>query len=72
MKYNLDDFDIPRSEWERIAQEWIFSERDRDIFICRYLDGTKFEDLAEQFDMSVRQVKKICYKTMEKISKHLA
>ena len=57
-----ESYHIPRSEWERLIGEWIFSERDRAILKRRLLDGICFEPLAEEFDMSVRQIKNIVYK----------
>lgn len=62
MRGTPDSYHIPRSEWERLINEWIFSERDRSILKRRLLDGICFEPLAEEFDMSVRQIKNIVYK----------
>lgn len=67
----MRDFDIPRSRIEFLIDEWIFSERDRMILKRRLLDGICFEPLAEEFDLSVRQVKKIVYKSQEKIFQHV-
>lgn len=53
---------ISRSEMEHFIDEWIFSERDRRILKRRLLDGICYEPLAEEFDLSVRQVKTIVYK----------
>ena len=61
----------PRSEVERLIDEWIFSERDRKILKRRLLDGICFEPLAEEFDISVRQIKTIVYKQQERLFKHL-
>lgn len=68
---NIEHFDKPRSEWEHIIDEWIFNERYRDILKRRLLDGVTFEKLAEEFDMSVQQIKSIVYKTQNKIIKHI-
>lgn len=68
---NIEHFDKPRSEWEHIIDEWIFNERYRDILKRRLLDGITFEKLAEEFDMSVQQIKSIVYKTQNKITKHI-
>jgi hypothetical protein len=54
-----------------IIDEWIHSERDRTIMKRRLIDGVTFERLAEEFDMSVRQMKRIVYKSMDIISKHI-
>ena len=53
---------LSRSEMEHFIDEWIFSERDRRILKRRLLDGICYEPLAEEFDLSVRQVKTIVYK----------
>ena len=63
--------DIPRSEIERLIDEWIFSERDRRILRRRLLDGIHFEPLAEEFDLSVRQVKTIVYRAQAKMLAHV-
>lgn len=57
----------PRSTIEHLIDEWIFSERDRAVLKRRLLDGVIFEDLSAEFDMSVRQIKKIVYKGMERL-----
>lgn len=60
-----------RSEIERVIDEWIFHERDRKVLKRRILDGICYEPLAEEFDMSVRQIKNIVYKNERKIMEHL-
>ena len=65
------EFNIPRSEVEHLIDEWIFSERDRAILKRRLLDGICYEPLAEEFDMSVRQIKNIVYKTESKLFTHM-
>jgi hypothetical protein len=67
LRDNPESFDIPRSEWERLIDEWIFCERDRAILRRRILDGICFEPLAEEFDMSVRQMKNIVYKAQARL-----
>jgi DNA-directed RNA polymerase specialized sigma subunit len=62
-------FDIPRSGWEKLIDEWIFSERDRQILKRRLLDGITHERIAEEFDMSVRQIKYIVKDGVTKLSK---
>lgn len=56
----------------KIIDEYIHSERDRNILKRRLIDGILFEPLAEEFEMSVRQVKRIVYLNQEKVFKHLA
>ena len=62
--------DISRTQMELLIDEWCFSERDRAILKRRFLDGVCFEPLAEEFDLSVRQVKTIVYKQGAKVFKH--
>lgn len=63
--------DISRSEIELLIDEWILNERNRAILKRRLLDGICYEPLAEEFDLSVRQVKNIVYKSEIKIFKHV-
>lgn len=63
--------ELSRSEWLYLIDEWIFNERDRNILKRRLLDGIHFEPLAEEFGMSVRQVKHIVYKGEQKLAKHI-
>ena len=54
--------------------EWIIgkkAERNRKILRRRLIDGICYEPLAEEFDMSVRQIKNIVYKSEEIIFRHL-
>lgn len=45
-----------------LIDEFIHSERDRAILKRRLIDGITYEALAEEFDLSVTQVKRIVYK----------
>lgn len=63
--------ELSRTEWEKLIDEWIFSERDRAMLKRRLLDGICYEPLAEEFDMSVRQVKRIISKGTEKLIRHI-
>ena len=45
-----------------IIDEYVHSERDRAILKRRFVDGICYEPLAEEFDLSVRQIKYIIYK----------
>lgn len=54
-----------------VIDEYIHSERDRRILKRRYIDGICYERLAEEFDMSDRQIKRIIYRLSEQLFKHL-
>ena len=65
---NEELFSKSRSEWERLINEWIFIQRDREILKRRLLDGSTHEKIAEEFDMSDRQIRAIVKKSVEKLS----
>ena len=54
--------DYLNSEIDKVIDEYIHSERDRKILKRRYIDGIRLEPLAEEFDLSVTQIKNIIYK----------
>ncbi len=68
---NIDKYDLPRSEWERLIDEWIFNSRDREMLKRRLLDEVCYEPLAEEFNLSVQQTKAINYKGQTKLFKHI-
>ena len=67
----MKDFDIPRSAVEHLIDEWIFKERDRQILKRRLLDGVCYDQLTEEFSLSVRQVKNIVYRCEDRLFKHM-
>lgn len=68
MKHEID---LPRSAIEHLIDEWILNEKYRAILKRRLLDGVCYEPLAEEFQMSVRQIKAIVYKSEQKLYKHI-
>lgn len=60
-----------RTEITNAIDEWILNEKHRDILKRRLIDGICFEPLAEEFDMSPRQIKRIVYKGEDIIFRHL-
>lgn len=67
----MENYNLSRSEWENLIDEYIFKERDRAILKRRLLDGICYEPLAEEFDLSVQQTKTIIYKATERLIKHI-
>ena len=63
--------DYSRSELTTAIDEWILNERDRAILKRRLIDGICYEPLAEEFEMSVRQIKRIVYKSQEVLFRHI-
>ena len=63
--------DYSRTELTEAIDEWILNEKHRQILKRRLIDGICYEPLAEEFDMSVTQIKRIIYKGQEKVFRHL-
>lgn len=55
------------SEIEKVIDEYVHNARNRAILKRRLIDGICFEPLAEEFELSVRQVKNIVYKEEQHI-----
>lgn len=51
--------------------EWIHSERDRRLMIDRLVNGLTYERLAEDYNLSVTQVRRINGRCIAQIVKHL-
>ena len=66
--------ELSRTELEHLIDEWIIgrnAERDRKILKRRLLDGITYDKLAEEFDLSVRQLKNIIYKAEDRLFSHI-
>lgn len=59
------------SQIREIIAEYIHDQRDRDLLCERLINGVTLEKLAEIFDLSVSQVKRIIWKNSEIIFRHL-
>lgn len=71
MKHDLGKFDLSKQQVLDLIDAYIFNERNRQILMRRLLDGVSYEDLAEEYSLSVNQVKTVCYKAIDKISAHI-
>ena len=54
-----------------IIGEYIHSERDRAIMNRRLVDEITIERLAEEFDLSTSQIKRIIWKNSEIVFRHI-
>lgn len=59
------------SQVRDIIAEHIHNERDRKLLERRLIDGVTFERLAEEFELSVSQVKRIIWKCSETVFRHM-
>lgn len=58
------------SQIKALIMEHIHSARDRKILYRRLVDGITYERLAEEFEMSTSQIKRIIYKGAQEIFSH--
>ena len=66
-----DAFSLSRAEWIELIDLWIFNETDRAILKRRLLDGRTYEQLAEEFNYSDRQIKTRVCKAEKQLFKHI-
>lgn len=59
------------SQISRLIDEHIHSERDRKLLKRRFIDGIKFEPLAEESGLSVAQVKRVYAKAKTRLFAHI-
>lgn len=57
------------SETARLIDLYVFSKRNREIAKRKIIDGVSYEQVAEEFDLSDRQVKVIIKKVKATITK---
>lgn len=61
--------DYSNSQIILLINDRIHDARNRQIMIDRFVHGLTFEKIAEEHDMSVRQIKNIVYRGQDKIFK---
>ena len=59
------------SQIDRLINEYIHSQRNRQILKSRYIDGLTYEALSEKYDLSVKQIRNIIHKSEIILDKHL-
>ena len=64
--------DLTNSQLSNYIDEYIRGERNRAILKRRLIDLICYEPLAEEFDLSVPQIKRIVYKEQDKLFKKTA
>lgn len=58
---------LTNSELVQLIDENIHHKRNRRILKRRLIDGVTYEALAEEFDMSVRGIKKLVYRERDRL-----
>lgn len=67
----IDEFDLSRKQWEELIEDWILNEKYRAIVKRKWIDRTPNEKVAEEFDMSPRQIAQISSICKKRILPHL-
>lgn len=63
--------ELSRDALEGMAMQWVHNRRDRSIVLERLLEGTKYEALAEEFDLSPTRIKEIVRNGVHRIAAHI-
>lgn len=63
--------EISNSQLSELIDEWVKGERNRAILKRRLIDCICYEPLAEEFNLSSKQIKNIIYKQQTILFKHI-
>ena len=63
----MENYNLSRSEWENLIDEYIFNEEHRAMLKRNLLDGRTYEQIAEQFDCSRDKVARLIPKLQDKL-----
>lgn len=63
--------EISNSQLSELINEWVKGERNRAILKRRLIDCICYEPLAEEFNLSSKQIKNIIYKQQTILFKHI-
>ena len=66
-----NDTNLDRYQWEDLIDRWIFNEQHRKMLKLNLLDGWTYEHLAEEFEMSSRQIARIIPRLQNQLFKHI-
>ena len=66
-----NDTNLDRYQWESEIERWIFNEQHRKMLKLNLLDGWTYEHIAEEFDMSSRQIARIIPRLQNQLFKHI-
>ena len=65
MKYDYSI--LTNRQWNKLIDDWIFSERDRAILKRRIINDKSYDEMAEMFQLSKIQLVRIINNHMEKL-----
>lgn len=65
MKYDYSI--LTNRQWNKLIDDWIFSERDRAILKRRIISDKSYDEMAEMFELSKIQLVRIVNNHMDKL-----
>lgn len=65
MKYDYSI--LTNRQWNKLIDDWIFSERDRAIMKRRIISDKSYDEMAETFELSKIQLVRIVNNHMDKL-----
>lgn len=66
-----ENYNLSRSDWEILIDEYIFDEEHRAMIKRNLLDGRTYEQIAEQFDCSRDKVARLIPKLQNRLFKKI-
>lgn len=66
-----NDTTLDRYQWEDLIERWIFNDQHRQMLKRNLLDGWTYEHIAEEFEMSSRQVATLIPKLQNQLFKRI-
>ena len=66
----MSELNMPRSELEHLISEYVYIARNKTIFFKK-LEGATYEEIAEEYNLSVVRTKEIVKDCLNKIVKHI-
>lgn len=66
----LSELDISRTRLNELVAEYVWNARNKDIFMKK-LEGSTYEELAEEYNLSTQRTKEIVKDCINRISKHI-
>lgn len=65
--WKIEETGLTANDIIELIDQRVLNEHDRKLLRRRYLDGITYEQLAEEFDLSITQVCNIVYKYQKRI-----
>ena len=65
------DIEYSNTDMSKAIDDYIHSDRDRQILKSRLIDGLTYDELSDKYHLTSRRIKTIVYKAQEGLFKRL-